>query len=161
MNSNPYQPPDSNDAADAVRRSVVVPRGSFLPLAFLAGMATLTIVLAWIDALQERVPGTLFVLQVTIGAVGAQLPGLLCGELHRRFRTRYSFIFLVTAFFIAVCSLSIYVLYVVTGQVQTSENTGQMHVVIIPALLAVLGVVAYAIAGVTAGVQAVLRREAG
>ena len=110
MNSNPYQSPDSNDAVKTGPRTTAELRNSPLPLALLAGMATLTIVLAWTDAHQERVPGTLFVLQVTIGAVGAQLPGILCAELHRRFRTWHSIIFLVTAFFIAVCSLSIYVL---------------------------------------------------
>ena len=160
MNSNPYQSPDSNDAAKAGLRATAAPRNSPLPLALLTGMATLTIVLAWIDAFQERVPGTLFVLQVTVGAVGAQLPGLLCAELHRRSRTRYSFIFLVTAFFIAVCSVSIYVLSVLAGQLQTSENTAQMHVVFIPFLLALLALVAYAVAGVAAGADVVLRSKA-
>ena len=131
------------------------------PFYWLLGIAAATVLLAFVDALQEGVPGITFVLQVTFCAVIAQLPGLLCGRLHCIHDNRYTFIFLIPAFFIAVVSLLIYVLYVLAGQVQTAENAGQMHVVFMPIMLVMLAVASYFVSAVAAGVNAIMQWVSG
>ena len=128
---------------------------SGLPLALLVASVALTLLFAWIDALQEHVPGALFVLQVTFGAAVAQLPGLLIAELYRRSGTRVLFVFLVPAFLVAVCSLLAYCICVAFGQLQTVENAAQMHVVFVPILLAMLAFVSYVVTGMAVGIVSI------
>jgi len=162
MKSNPYQPPEAqaavvNDSHGTISSSAIASN----PLYWLLGIAALTLLLAWIDALQERVPGFVFTMLVTFGAIIAQLPGLACGELYRRSSSRNSTAFLIPAFFVAVISLLIYFMYVLAGQVQTIDNAGQMHIILIPILLAMLAFVAYVITGVVIGILHLLHRNAG
>ena len=162
MKPNPFQSPNGTKEHSAP--ICVSQESSVTPLGFLVGIAILTLLLAWIDALQTGVSGVGFILEVTFGAIIAQLPGLFCGEMYRRSGTRYSFIFLVPAFFIAVCSLLVYGTYVLTGllpSIDSTENAGQMHVIFMPFLLGILSLVAYAIGGVAAGIVASTHRNAG
>ena len=98
--------------------------------------------------MQEGVPGLVFTLQVTFGAVVAQIPGMVCGALHRKTNNFNTKLFLVPAFCIAGISLLIYTMYVLAGQVQTVNNAAQMHVIIIPILLVALALGAYFVTGV-------------
>ena len=144
MKRNPYTPPKRNVVVAQQANIRGNSRNSAaVPLLWLFGIAMLTLLLAWVDAVQERVPGFVFTLQVTLGAVVAQIPGMVCGELHRRKNNRNTFTFLVPAFCIAGVSLLIYVMYVLAGRVQTPNNTEQMHVILIPILLVLFAFVAY------------------
>ena len=87
-------------------------------------------------------------MQVTFGAVAAQIPGLFCGELHRRSASRNSFTFLVAAFIVAVLSLLLYIMYAIPREPNTTAGAGQMHVIFVPVLLVVLSVGVYGIAAV-------------
>lgn len=162
MNSNPYQAPNRLSTLKSTAVGTAASRkSSATPLYWLLGIATLTLLLAWIDALQEGVPGSVFILQVTFGAALAQLPGLAIGERHRRSSTRNTSILLAAAFPIAVVSFAIYVMYVLAGQVQTVDNAAQMHVIIIPVLLVILAFVAYAFAGTVVGISILAQWNAG
>ena len=136
MKPNPYTPPTRNvPAPRQVRGQGRSPDTSATPLCWLLGFATLTLLLAWIDARQEGVRDLVFTLQIITGAVLAQIPGVVCGELYRRASNRDRFLFLMPAFIIATISLIIYTICVLAGQLQTVNNAAQMHVILLPCLL--------------------------
>ncbi len=134
MNSNPDRLPNT---AAAVQSNSINPVVSFW---LLLSIFAMTLLLAWVDAIQEGVPGTSFMAGVVLRSVAAQLPGLVCGVFYLKVQSKNAVTFLIPAFAVALVSVSVYVLYVSAGRTQT---TGQMHVVFVPMALCILAILFY------------------
>ncbi|QEG21981.1 hypothetical protein MFFC18_18420 [Mariniblastus fucicola] len=133
---------------------VDIPETSPIPAVLLWIFLSFTFVLAFINSLQEQVPGFGNVILVTVGAVISQFPGLAVAELYRRKPTRIRFLFLAPAFLVSQISIFGYLLLVMAGQLQTVDNAAQMHVFLVPILLIIFTAGVYLLAAIIAGVIA-------